>query len=77
VTRYVPINPVAGDLAPAPDDWPWSGFRATIGIDFPFRFHQPAALLRYFAAEPGVARERYRAHVSEGLTLGGEAPWAE
>jgi putative transposase len=77
VTRYVPINPVAGDLTPVPDDWPWSGFRATMGIDFPYRFHQPNELLRYFAAEPDVARERYRAHIREGLLLGGHGPWSE
>jgi hypothetical protein len=77
VFRYLPINPVAGDQAPLPDEWKWSGFRATMGIDFPFRFHQPAELLRYFAAEPEVARQRYRAHVDEGLILGGHAMWSD
>jgi REP element-mobilizing transposase RayT len=77
VFRYLPINPVAGDLTPLPDEWRWSGFRATMGIDFPYRFHQPAELLRYFAAEPEVARERYRAHVDEGLLLGGHATWSD
>ena len=36
---------------PMPEDWPWSGFRATAGIDYPYRFHRPAVLLRYFECE--------------------------
>jgi putative transposase len=76
VFRYIPINPVAGRLTPLPDDWPWSGFRATMGIDFPYRFHHPAELLRYFAEAPEVARARYRAHVDEALLLGGHTTWS-
>lgn len=31
LSRYVVMNPVRANLAPRPEDWPWSSYRATIG----------------------------------------------
>lgn len=72
--RYVPINPVHHDEAKTIEEWPWSGYRANIGLEHPYPFHQPAELLRYFGPDPVVAVERYQAFIYEGLVRGGHVP---
>jgi putative transposase len=74
VIRYVPNNPVEADLARRPEDWRWSGYRATIGLEHPYPFHQPGQLLRYFGAEPQSAVKRYVRFVHEGLVRSGHDP---
>jgi REP element-mobilizing transposase RayT len=64
VLRYVPNNPVAAGLVAHPEDWPWSGYRATIGLEYPYKFHQPPELLRYFADRPALALRRYMEFVN-------------
>jgi putative transposase len=71
VMRYIPNNPVKAELASWPEDWRWSGYRANIGIDFPYPFHQPAKLLRYFGSSQDAAMRRYRKFVHEGLVPAG------
>ena len=75
--RYVPLNPVVGDLTLLPDDWRWSGFRATLGIDYPYRFHHPAELLRYFDERPTVALSKYRAFVDEEAVRRDDLTWLD
>ncbi len=77
ITRYVPCNPVEAGLVDRPEDWPWCGYRAAIGLEHPYSFHQPAELLRHFSRKPKVAGEKYRAWVHEGLVLGGHASWSD
>jgi putative transposase len=77
VIRYLPINPVAAALSRIPEDWPWSGYRAAVGIEHAHRFHQPAELLRYFDNRPEVALSKYRAFVHEGLVRGGHVTWSD
>ena len=66
VMRYIPNNPVRAGLVGWPGDWPWSGYRATVGIDDPYPFHRPAELLRYFGSSRQEALRRYRRFVQEG-----------
>jgi hypothetical protein len=75
--RYVPNNPVAAGLVARPEDWRWTGYRATIGLEYPYAFHQPAELLRFFGDRPEVAVRRYRKFVHDGLARGGHAPWSD
>jgi REP element-mobilizing transposase RayT len=77
LTSYVPNNPVLADLADVPEDWPWSGYRATMGLEHPYRFHQPSELLKYFGDRPETAVERYRQHVQDGLVRAGHVPWSD
>lgn len=77
IFRYIPLNPVAANLSKLPEDWPWCGYRATIGAEYPYRFHFPAELLRHFARNPSVALERYRKFVHEGLVRPGTPPWSD
>jgi hypothetical protein len=77
VARYIPINPVRARLSRLPEDWRWSGHRAIVGLEHPYRFHQPAELLRYFDNRPEVAVAKYRALVHEGLVRGGHVTWSD
>lgn len=33
LTRYIALNPVRARLTRKPEDWPWSSYRATIGLE--------------------------------------------
>ncbi len=35
VIRYVVLNPVRAGLVAYPQDWPWSSYRATTGLEYP------------------------------------------
>jgi REP element-mobilizing transposase RayT len=77
VLRYIPNNPVVAGEVERPEDWPWSGYRATIGLEHPHAFHQPSEVLKYFAVKPEVAVERYKRFVHDGLVRAGLAPWSD
>jgi REP element-mobilizing transposase RayT len=77
VLRYVPLNPVAAGLVDDPADWPWTGYRATVGIEHPFPFHQPGELLRNFAVRPETALARYQQFVRAGLDHLEHIPWSD
>ena len=65
--RYVDLNPVRAGLCASPEEWEWSSFRATIGLEFPRPFHQPGELLSLFDEDPRLARRKYRRYVFEGM----------
>jgi putative transposase len=75
--RYIPLNPVRSDLVERPEDWPWSGYRATIGLEYPRVFHRPDELLRYFSPDPTIAVERYMRFVREGQVPKSHVPWSD
>jgi REP-associated tyrosine transposase len=82
VMQYIALNPVRAGLVDEPEDWTWSGYRATVGLEHPRAFHHPAELLRYFSADPAVAIERYVSHVQNGRALDphgalGHDPWSD
>jgi REP-associated tyrosine transposase len=52
----------------------WSGFRATIGLDYPRPFHTPSALLEIIDRRPESARRAYREFVESGLALRSRVP---
>src|SRR6187402_2242936 len=33
VCRYIILNPVRAGMAGSPEEWPWSSYRATVGLD--------------------------------------------
>ena len=74
VCHYIPLNPVEAGQCEQPEDWPWGGFRANIGLEHPRPFHSPHELLCLFADKPTVARRRYRAFVREWHVSGGPDP---
>jgi hypothetical protein len=62
VASYLPRNPVDADICASPSDWPWSSYRATIGLDGP-RWLAFDRLLHVLADDLNRARDRYRALV--------------
>jgi putative transposase len=74
---YIPLNPVNAGLSRLPDGWRWTGYRATLGLEHPYPFHQPAELLRYFDARLDVARDKYWTLVRSELVRGGHVTWSD
>ena len=67
VCRYVVLNPVRAGLCPSPDQWPWSSFRATIGLASAPAWLRTDWTLGLFADDVATAQRRFRAFVEEGL----------
>ncbi len=64
--RYVVLNPVRAKMVRRAQDWPWSSFRATAGLeDVPF-FLATDWILEQFATSKAKAQKAYRKFVSEG-----------
>jgi len=57
--RYIELNAVEAGLCERPEDWPWSGYAATMGMAKPRPFHTTAATLRLFGRRPEESRHSY------------------
>jgi len=57
--RYVVANPVAAGLCRHPQEWLWSSYRATAGLDACPSFLSHSTLLSYFSDVPQRAVEVY------------------
>jgi putative transposase len=77
ILSYIPLNPVRADLVDEPSDWPWSGYRATLGLEHPYRFHQPRQLLRLFGNDRSQALARYQALVRDSRARDGQPSWSD
>jgi putative transposase len=64
--RYVDLNPLAIDGVTAPEDWPWSSYRAHVGLEHPPAYLDLPAFHRLFGTTPGEAGDAYKRFVSEG-----------
>jgi len=71
--RYVVLNPVRVGLKERPEQWKWSSYRATIGLEKRPSFLTIDWLLSQFDGRKRVAMEKYRRFVMEGI--GKESPW--
>jgi putative transposase len=69
LARYVTLNPVRAGIIGAPEDWPWSSYRATAGVDPVPSWLSVASVLDNF----GNDGRRYREFVLAGI--GAESPW--
>ena len=63
VCRYIAHNPVEAGVCERPEDWRWSGCRATLGLAHPRPFHAVHALLELYGRTPRLARTAYRDHL--------------
>jgi putative transposase len=66
--RYVVLNPVAAGICGCPEQWEWSSYRATAGLERPPAFLTDLDLLEWFAPSTDEARRRYRDFVEEGVS---------
>ena len=73
LARYVVLNPVRAGMVSTPEDWHWSSYRATAGLDSAPAFLTTDWLLRSFADRKGAAVAAYQRFVAEGISAPG--PW--
>ena len=74
--RYVALNPVRAGLTARPEEWAWSSYRATVGLDPPPSWLDVEGVLSPFGPAARSARQRFVAFVLDGLG-GVPSPWAE
>ena len=68
LTRYVVLNPVRSKLCAHPRDWPWSDYRAVVGLVKRPRYLQLTRIHDLFGEGPrGIAL--YEQFVEDGLAL--------
>lgn len=65
VFRYVALNPVEAGVSSHPEDWPWSSYRAAIGVSDDFGFVNPARVLACLSSVREVAVRRLREFVEK------------
>jgi REP element-mobilizing transposase RayT len=64
LTRYLPLNPVRAGLASHPEDWPWSSYRAEIGLE-----DAPSWMDASWGARLHGSVDRFRAYVAAGMAV--------
>jgi len=63
VLRYVVLNPIRAGMVERPEDYRWSSYRATAGIDDVPDWLDIDAALELFGGEGAIAQARYRSYV--------------
>jgi REP element-mobilizing transposase RayT len=67
--RYVVQNPVGKGLCGAPEEWRWSSYRASVGLDRAPGFLDVPRLLSYFGDPPPRAGVLYRDFVADRISV--------
>lgn len=65
--RYIVMNPVRAGLCERPEQWPWSSYRAHLGLTSPRRFLDVERVLRLFDRSDVKAREELARYVDLAL----------
>jgi putative transposase len=73
LSRYVVLNPVRVGMVASPADWPWSSYRASLGLEAPASWLAVDGLLAQFAGQRQLAQTRYAKFVAEGVNA--DSPW--
>ena len=63
--RYIALNPVRAGACRRPEEWPWSSYRATLGLAPRPTFLALGWVLEHFAEQEQVARSRLRSFVDD------------
>lgn len=74
LTRYIVLNPVRAGMAKKASDWPWSSYRASVGLAPPAPWLAVDGLLAQFAKRRSLAQQRYAQFVAEGINAA--SPWS-
>lgn len=70
--RYVVLNPVRARACQRPEQWRWSSYRATAGLEAAPAWLTRAWVLAQFGTKEREAHAQYRAFVREGVA---QRPW--
>ncbi len=74
LSRYVVLNPVRAGMVKKPADWPWSSYRANVGLEPAAPWLAVDGLLAQFAKRRSLAQQRYAQFVAEGIKAA--SPWS-
>lgn len=75
LARYIVLNPVRAGMVRSANEWPWSSYRATAGLQECSNWLRVDSLLAAFGKKKGMAMQAYRKFVSEGKNQ--PSPWLE
>jgi putative transposase len=64
---YITLNPVRARIVERPEDWRWSSYRATAGLETAPGFLEAETILAMVGAVPSRARQRFRELVDAQL----------
>lgn len=73
LAAYIVCNPVRARICATPEDWPYSSYRATAGLEPAPAFLTTDWLLSQFADRRQLAQARYGAYVTENA----HQPWEQ
>jgi putative transposase len=73
--RYVALNPVRAGMVRNAGDWPWSSYRAIVGVDGIPPWLQTDWTLSQFGVQRKRAIAKYIAFVHAGISM--PSPWAD
>ncbi len=74
LTRYVVLNPVRAGMVERPEEYRWSSYRATAGLEAAPEWLATEWILRQFGSDPGRARAEYAGFVDAGVGIE-RSPW--
>jgi REP element-mobilizing transposase RayT len=74
LARYIELNPVRARVVAFPVEWPWSSYRATIGLADSPRWQGSEPVLMRFGSNRSDAQQTYKEFVAAGI--GGISPLA-
>lgn len=63
--RYVVLNPVRAKMVARPEDYRWSSYRATVGLDVAAAWLDVASALAWLTLDPAAAKTAYREFILE------------
>lgn len=66
VCRYVVLNPVRAKAVERPEEWRWSSYRGTSGMEKPYPCLTIGWVLGQFSTRKGTAEKKYREFVEAG-----------
>ena len=63
LVRYVVLNPVRAKMVARPEDYQWSSYRSTAGLEAGEEWLDLRSILELFDDDPAIARQQYQAFV--------------
>jgi len=67
LSRYVVLNPVRAGMVPEPAAWPWSSYRAMVGLEPAPAWLETDWVLGQFGSKRRQAHKRYARFLAEGI----------
>ena len=70
LSRYIVLNPLRAGMAATVEEWHWSSYRGTVGLEKLLPCLETGWLLSHFSDDREIAIQRYRQFVSDGIFSG-------